>query len=216
MREAVELTGVILSHQPVGEFDKRLVILTREEGKITAFARGARRPKSAVLAATNPFVFAKFTLYEGRDAYTLASAEVAEYFDKLPQMIPGVWYGFYMLEMADYFGKWGLPSHDTVNLLFVAFRALLKGHMPPDLIRRVFEIRMLVINGEYAPPEEPEEMERSAYHALVHASLSPLSGLFSFDLSEQAKRDFCGAAETAVRKACDRPFKSLAVIEEMV
>ncbi len=216
MREAVELTGVILSHQPVGEYDKRLVILTREEGKITVFARGARRPKSPVLAATNPFVFARFSLYEGRDAYTLASAEVAEYFDALPQKIPGVWYGFYMLEMADYYGKWGLPAQDAVNLLFVAFRALLKGRMSPELIRRVFEIRMLVINGEYAPPEDQGEMDRSAYHALLHAAGSPLPGLFSFTLSDEAERDFRDAAEKAVRKACDRPFKSLAVIEEMV
>lgn len=215
MREAVVLSGVVLYAQSVFEYDKRVVILTRERGKITAFAHGARRPTSALLAPTNPFVFAKFTLYEGKNAYSLVQVESAEYFSELASMQPGVYYGFYFLEAASYFAQENLEAEGMVNLIYVGIHAILKGKVPLKLLRAVFECRLLTENGLFALPEDAAKLNPSAVYALRFASGAPFRKLFSFTLSEDAQRDFIKVVHKRMRSCVDVPLKSLELIDEL-
>ncbi len=213
--DAIELTGVVLLVQPIGEYDRRVVILTRERGKITAFARGARRVNSSLLAATRPFVFGRFTLYEGRNAYTLTAVSVTAYFNELSAMSPGVYYGFYFLELASYYGQEGMMAEGMVNLLYVTFRAVIRNSVPLPLLRRIYECRLMAENGDFALPDETGGLDEAAVYALGFAAGCPIAALYSFSLSREAEADFTACVKKQLARCVDRKMKSLEMLTLM-
>jgi len=143
----VKVTGIILSTSPIKEYDRRVVILTKEKGKITAFANGARRPNSPLVGAVNPFSFGEFILYEGSSSYTMKSAKITNYFEELRGDLQGIYYGFYFLEVTDYFAKEGNEEKEMLKLLYLSLKALTNIKLNNELIRCIFELKMLTING---------------------------------------------------------------------
>lgn len=144
----IEVTGMILVSGPIGENDRRVEILTKERGRISAFAKGARRQNSPLVSVANPFVFGTFTLYAGRNSYTLLSAKVENYFSELRTDIEGAYYGMYFLEVCQHFTREGNDETQMLKLLYQSLRALMKENIPRELIKVVFELKTTVIQGE--------------------------------------------------------------------
>lgn len=148
MNQGVKVTGMILSATPIGEYDKRIVILTKEKGKISAFAKGARKQNNPLMGTTNPFSFGEFLLYEGRSSYNVMQANISNYFMELVTDYEGAYYGFYFLEIADYYTKEYNDEREMLKLLYQTMRALASGKIRRELVRYIFELKALAINGE--------------------------------------------------------------------
>lgn len=148
MGQNLVVTGMVLNAMPIGEYDKRITLLTKERGKITAFARGARKPNSQFLAATNPFSFGEFELFEGRSTYTVSKVTIQNYFRELTLDFDAAYYGFYFLEFAEYYCQENNDETEMLKLLYQTLRALESPAFSNRLVRAVFELKALAINGE--------------------------------------------------------------------
>jgi DNA repair protein RecO (recombination protein O) len=148
MGEDIVVTGIVLYTSLVNEYDKRLVVLTKERGKITVFANGARRPNSVIRAASQSYVMGKFTVTAGRDVYTLHQAEVSEYFSEIAQDMEKLCYAAYFCEFMSYYTREGDRCKDNLNLLYFTLKALVDEKMSYRLIRYVYEVRLMDTEGQ--------------------------------------------------------------------
>ena len=135
------VTGMVLSAMPIGEYDKRIVLLTKERGRISAFAKGARRANSALMAAGQPFAFGTFTLYQGRNSYTVNSAEISNYFEEVKGDLIKITYASYFCEVAAYLTYENMEATGLLKLLYQSFVALAFPKIPDELVRDIFEIK---------------------------------------------------------------------------
>ncbi|MGF6989318.1 DNA repair protein RecO (recombination protein O) [Lachnospiraceae bacterium PF1-21] len=142
------VTGMVIGNSPAGEYDRRVVLITRERGKISAFARGARKQNNALVGMTDPFTFGEFSLYEGRSSYTLTGVKVQNFFTELRTDMIGAYYGMYFLDLANYYAREGLDETETLKLLYQSLRALISDKLPNSLVRSVFELKLIMLNGE--------------------------------------------------------------------
>lgn len=242
MGQTIVLTGMVLSAMPVGDYDKRIQILTRERGKIAAFVRGARRPNSAFLAAANPFSFGQFEVYQGKSSYNVAKVSITSYFRELTTEPDAVYYGFYFLEMASYYTQENMDGTDFLNLLYITLKALMKPSLDNRLIRRIYELRVLVLIGEYPQVfscakcgkkqdlyyfsirqhgalcpeclkgEYAVPLDASALYAMQYIMTEPFQKLYTFTLSDPVFACLDQLVSGYIRQHQDHTFKS----EEML
>lgn len=214
MQEIFTVTGMILKAEPFGEYDRRVVILTRERGKIAAFARGARKQGSRLLASTNPFCFGEFKLFEGRTSYSISEASISNYFESLRADFEGACYGMYFLEMMDYYTRENSDEKDMLRLLYQSLRALCHAGITNELVQYIFEIKALAFNGEYpGPPQETEFLESTLY-TLSYIVNTPVEKLYTFIVTKDVLAQLERIAEEYRRRFIDRKFKSLEILRE--
>lgn len=150
-------------------------------------------------------------------------------------------YGFYFLELADYYSREGEGEPELLKLLYAALRAMIRKQQPKKLVRYVYELRVLVLNGEY--PEafhcaccgttehlnrfslgrngflcetcalgEGRRVETSTVYAMQYIISAPLNRLFAFTVSEEVLEEIQWIMDRFRKKWVDHTFHSLEML----
>lgn len=214
MSDRFKVKGMVLMASPIGENDRRLLLLTQELGLISAFCRGAQKQKSSMGAGSRPFTAGTFEMFSGRSSYTVVGMEVINYFDALSRDPEAAAYGMFFMEFSAYYGREGIDGTDQLNLNYLTLSALEKKTMPFRLIASIFILKTMVISGEYSesPLVQTGDKAKKAWRYIVEA---PLGKLYTFSLDKDSSQELESAVHGLMEHFVDRQFKSLAVLEEI-
>ncbi|MGQ9455757.1 MAG: DNA repair protein RecO [Armatimonadota bacterium] len=141
--------GITIRRVDLGEKDRILTVYTKEYGKLSAVAKGCRRPGSKLAGPSEPLVHSKMLFAKGRDLDILTQAEVRDSFPAIRTNMGTVAHALYLLELVDKFTEEKQPNPELFDLLLSALYVLEAG-TNPELATRYFELHLLNILG-YEP-----------------------------------------------------------------
>jgi DNA repair protein RecO (recombination protein O) len=142
--------GIVLKYTNLGEADKILTILTRNNGKIKAIAKGCRKPKSSLLSSSEVFVFSEFVLYKGNNFYHISQAVTRETFYNIRKDLLRLSYATYFTELAEAVSEEDIPSERLFLLLAKTLYYLSTGEVPMGLLHLGYQLKLMDISG-YRP-----------------------------------------------------------------
>lgn len=143
----VKTQGLIIREQPVGESDRLVTVLTKDEGVVRAFARRAKNLKDSKNSATGLLCYSRLNLYRGREKYIINDAFPIEVFFGLRRDIVALALGQYFCSLAAELVPEGVESGEYLRLVLNALHFLCEGKKPLALLKPVVELRMLSVSG---------------------------------------------------------------------
>lgn len=145
--------GLILRETEYKDNDKLLNILTEDMGVITAKARGVKRKNSPLRSGCQLLGYSEFTLFEKNGFYTVNEAEPLQLFMGLRSDIELLSLGSYFAQVLEAVAAEDHNNPELLSLGLNCLYALDKKMRPQELVKAVFELRVLMLSG-YTPELE--------------------------------------------------------------
>lgn len=119
-----KLEGFIIKSIPYGESNKIVTIYTKEAGKITAMARGAKKPASRLASITQTFTHGYFLVRKGRGMGSLEQGEFISSVRHIRSDLETTAYAGLIVELIDRLTEAEQPNASIFHLLDDSFKAL--------------------------------------------------------------------------------------------
>ena len=146
----IRTDGLVLCEQTVGESDRLITVLTRTDGLLRAFARGAHQLKNKSAAATQTLSYSDFAIFRGRESNVIDSADVRRVFFGLRGDLNKLTLAQYFCELARTLAPEGDSGEAYLRLLLNALHFLETGTRPQRIVKAAVEMRIMALSG-YMP-----------------------------------------------------------------
>jgi len=140
-------SAVVLRHADYGEADRLLTLFTREQGKVRAIAKGARKLTSRKAGHIEPFTHVTLQLAKGRDLFIVTQAETVNAFPGLRDDLVKTGYAAYIVELIDRFTYEEETPHPPVFRLLIETLERIEKESDAWLPIRYYEMRLLDFLG---------------------------------------------------------------------
>lgn len=138
--------AIVLKHSDFGEADRLLTLYTREQGKLHAIAKGARKPRSRKAGHIEPFTRVNLLLAKGRSLHIVTQAEASDSNAAHSEDLVALGYASYVVELIDRFTYDGEENRSLYRLLRDTLQRLISEKHPEQVVR-YYEIRLLDLLG---------------------------------------------------------------------
>ena len=143
--------ALILSVRDMGEADRLVTLFSREHGKISAAAYGARRTRSRLAGTVQSFAQVSVSLIPGRSLDTIGQCEVIRSFSELREDLELMTYGAFLTELISELWPDRSPEPSAFDVLIGAWALLSEKN--PRLVSIAGAWQLLALAGfhpEYA------------------------------------------------------------------
>ena len=134
--------ALVLRRSDFGEADRLLTLLTRDQGKLRAIAKGARRPTSRHSGNLEPFVHVQLLLARGRELEIVTQSQLLHAHRRLREDLLAASHAYYLAEVTDALLESDDPAARPFALLLAAFEALDSG-ADPTLLAAHYLLQLL-------------------------------------------------------------------------
>ncbi|MBE9565450.1 MAG: DNA repair protein RecO [Proteobacteria bacterium] len=142
-------TSILIRQRNLREADRIVTLLTRERGKLSAVAKGVRRPRSKLAGGLQLFSHARVQLAAGRSLEIVTQVEPQDAFYHLREDVPRYNHACYACEMVDALLEEQQADSRIFDLLLATLDGLDRGGDPSTLVHG-FELKLLTGLG-YGP-----------------------------------------------------------------
>ncbi len=135
--------GVVLKERAVGEQDKFIDILTKENGLLELSVKGARKINGKAGSSTQLFAYSRFCIQQRRDRLWLNSAEPVHIFYNLRSSLTRLSLASYFADVLRSSIEQQPQSNDVLRLFLNTLYFLEENKRDEAFLKSLFELRLM-------------------------------------------------------------------------